>query len=306
MRQQLNQIRLSRDIIEQFLFLPKFDQIVINCFVRIKIDQNVVYQVAEIIGVVEIAEPYNFGKYRTNKGLRLKHGTEERVMRFEFISNGEISYNEFYTWRKVCQSAGVDMPTLETVNRKVQEIKEARLYKVNDKDLNHIIEEKNSFRKHPINYAMTKILLSRQRETALLRGDGEVAAELSAQIRKIDKRADELDKRRTSSISFISSINQRNRSKNVVVAEKAIMEEVRAPKKQRVDDAFTRRQTKPTMLFRAKEPYEELTPTMIPILAPVGRKHNEDETKIIVSSDNDLYSLNDFELDLDDASPPGM
>ncbi|KAG4068969.1 hypothetical protein HA402_005117 [Bradysia odoriphaga] len=305
-KEDLNKIRLSRYKMERFVSMPFFDRIVANCFVRISIgnnNQKPVYRVAEVVGVVETAKIYNLGKCRTNKGLRLKHGTQERVFRLEFISNSDFTETEFEAWKKVCQSADVDLPTLETVDRKVKDIKEAVVYEFKDEDVHKIIEEKNRFRKHPTNYAMKKTCLMKERDAALLRGDDEVAAELSVEIKELEERANELDKRRSSSISLISYINDRNRKRNVLEAEKAIMEEVRASKGQRADDPFTRRCTKPTMMFRAKEPYEELTP-MIPAPPPPGRKRNDDERKMVGPADNNLYSLHDFEIDLDVSLPP--
>lgn len=293
---------------ERFVALPFFDRVVTNCFVRISIgnnNQKPVYRVAEIVGVVETAKIYNLGKCRTNKGLKLKHGTQERVFRLEFISNQDFSESEFESWKKVCHSAAVDLPTIETVERKVKDIKEAVVYEFKDEDVHKIIEEKNRFRKHPTNYAMKKTCLMKERDAALLRGDDEIAADLSVEIKELEERANELDKRRSSSISLISYINDRNRKRNVMEAEKAIMEEVRASKGQRADDPFTRRCTKPTMMFKAREPHEELTP-MIPAPPPPGRKRNEDDRKIFGPADNNLYSLHDFEIDLDVPLPPGM
>ena len=44
-------------------------------------------QVAEIIDVYETAKVYNLGNTRTNKGFKLRHGTQDRVFRLEFVSN---------------------------------------------------------------------------------------------------------------------------------------------------------------------------------------------------------------------------
>jgi len=57
-------------------------------------------QVAEITDVVETAKIYPLGKTRTNKGLRLKHGLQERVFRLEFVSNSDFSDSEFNKWKE--------------------------------------------------------------------------------------------------------------------------------------------------------------------------------------------------------------
>lgn len=116
---------------ERFLSLPLFAKIVTNCYVRISIGNNnnhPVYRAAEIIGVVETAKVYQFGSGRTNKGLRLRQGTQERVFRLEFISNQDFTDSEFEKWWNVCLSAGVQFPTLDLVEQKQREIKDALQY----------------------------------------------------------------------------------------------------------------------------------------------------------------------------------
>lgn len=55
------------------------------------------------------------------------------------------------------------------------------------------------------------------------RGDDLEASRIQQKIQALEERAEELDKLRTSTISSISYINDRNRKKNVEEAEKAIM-----------------------------------------------------------------------------------
>lgn len=73
---------------------------------------------------------------------------------------------------------------------------------------------------------MKKTQLMKERDSAMARGDEELAREIAQQIQELEERASELDKMRTSTISSISYINDRNRKRNVEEAEKAIMEEV--------------------------------------------------------------------------------
>lgn len=74
----------------------------------------------------------------------------------------------------------------------------------------------------------------KDRDSAISRGDEEVARELTQKLAQLEERASELDKMRTSTISSISYINDRNRKRNVEEAEKAIMAEVRANKGKKV------------------------------------------------------------------------
>ena len=75
-----------------------------------------------------------------------------------------------------------------------------------------------------------------------MRGEDDVARELNVQIQELEERASTLDKQRSSSISLISYINDRNRKRNVEDAEKAIMEEVffsKKKKKNQTADSIT-------------------------------------------------------------------
>jgi hypothetical protein len=56
-----------------------------------------------------------------------------------------------------------------------------------------------------------------------LRGEDSEAMEIQSKLEELEEKANGLDKMRTSTISSISYINDRNRKKNVAEAEKAIM-----------------------------------------------------------------------------------
>ncbi|KAL4718446.1 hypothetical protein ACJJTC_003214, partial [Scirpophaga incertulas] len=89
-REQINKLRLSRFKLERLVHLPFFARVVTGCFVRIGIGNNngnPVYRVAEIMDVYETAKVYNLGGTRTNRGLKLRHGAQDRVFRLEFVSN---------------------------------------------------------------------------------------------------------------------------------------------------------------------------------------------------------------------------
>lgn len=102
------------------------------------------------------------------------------------------------------------------------------------------VREKERFKPNPYNYAMKKTQLMKERDSALGRGDDELAREINQQLQELEERASELDKMRTSTISSISYINDRNRKRNVEEAEKAIMEEIRANKGKKVRSKQTK------------------------------------------------------------------
>lgn len=191
---------------------------------------------------------------------------------------------------------------MEFLEEKQKEIKEAVAFEFAEEDVTRIIEEKNRFRAHPTNYAMRKTMLMKERDAAQLRGEDETAKDLNIQIQELEERANELDKRRSSSISLISYINNRNRKRNVEEAEKAILEEERANRGLKIEDPFTRRTTKPRMSFKPSDK-DEQEPMQPPPLPPPssGKKKAEDEKKngSGAAVENNLYSLHDFEIELD-------
>ncbi|KAG8272089.1 RNA polymerase-associated protein rtf1 [Homalodisca vitripennis] len=255
-KEELNRIRLSRHKMERFVHLPIFNRVVEGCFVRIGIGNHngkPVYRVAEISGVCETAKIYQLGTTRTNKGLKLRHGAQERVFRLEFVSNQEFTDTEYLKWRETCALQGISIPTVQDLDNKLRDIKEAMIYEFKEEDIEKIVKEKERFKQNPYNYAMKKTQLMKDRDMAQAKGDEVEAARIIQKLQELEERAVELDKMRTSTISSISYINDRNRKKNVEEAEKAIMEEVKANKGKKVDDPFTRRSTKPTMVFKAPE-----------------------------------------------------
>ncbi|XP_013917583.1 PREDICTED: RNA polymerase-associated protein RTF1 homolog [Thamnophis sirtalis] len=142
--EELNRVRLSRHKLERWCHMPFFAKTVTGCFVRIGIgnhNSKPVYRVAEITGVVETAKVYQLGGTRTNKGLQLRHGNDQRVFRLEFVSNQEFTENEFMKWKEAMFSAGMQLPTLDEINKKEVSIKEALNYKFNDQDIEEVNEE---------------------------------------------------------------------------------------------------------------------------------------------------------------------
>ncbi|KAK9294084.1 hypothetical protein QLX08_011178 [Tetragonisca angustula] len=307
-KDDLNKIRLSRHKMERFVHLPFFDRVVQGCFVRIGIGNNngkPVYRVAEISGVCETGKIYQLGGTRTNKGLKLRHGAQERVFRLEFVSNQEFTESEFFKWKETCALQGISMPTFEEVEQKLKDIKEALVYEFKEEDIEKIVREKERFKQNPYNYAMKKAQLMRERDAANCRGDDETASRLNQELSELEERASELDKMRTATISSISYINDRNRKKNVEEAEKAIMEEIKANKGKKVDDPFTRRSTKPRMVFKPED--EEVSST-VPVndkaspqqteAVAVCEKENGQETKKKQSTE-DLFNAHDFDITID-------
>ena len=143
-----------------------------GCFVRIGIGSDPstglpVYRCSEVVDVVETLKVYSVGKARTNVGLRLKFGRQERVFRLEFISNSIWNPQEFLKWKITCEEANMALPSLEFVRNKIAEIKKAMSYEYTSEDVDKIVAQKERFHKHPVNYAMYKARLLKEKDLAM-------------------------------------------------------------------------------------------------------------------------------------------
>ncbi|XP_042212673.1 RNA polymerase-associated protein RTF1 homolog isoform X2 [Homarus americanus] len=279
-KEDLEKIRLSRHKMERFVHLPIFSKAIIGCFVRIGIgnfEGRPVYRVAEITEVCETAKIYQLGNTRTNKGLRLKHGSQERVFRLEFVSNSVFSDSEYNKWVEDCAAHGTDLPSMEHVEQKQKDVQDLLYYQFSSEDIDKIVEEKARFNHNPTNFAVAKTLLMKEKDMAQQKGDDETVEKLNEKIADLDEKANSLDKRRTQTIAAISYINERNRKNNVEKAEKAIMAEIEAKKGLKVEDPFTRRSTRPTMVTKTREP--EIQSSEMLIRMEMERKRRMDDDK---------------------------
>ena len=131
-------MKISRFRLAKICHAPFFEKTITGCFVRVGVGVNngqQVYRAAQVMGVCETAKQYLVEKVKTNKGLRLKHGPDERVYRLEFISNQPITEKEFYKWKDAMLRAGLPLPSIELAERKKKDIEDASSYTFTDDDI---------------------------------------------------------------------------------------------------------------------------------------------------------------------------
>lgn len=73
------------------------------------------------------------------QGLRVRHGSQERVFRLEFVSNQEFTDAEYSKWIDATNTACIPMPTKENIQQKQTDIKEALHYEFNEQDIERIV-----------------------------------------------------------------------------------------------------------------------------------------------------------------------
>ncbi|KAG1651555.1 RNA polymerase-associated protein RTF1 [Nymphon striatum] len=304
---------------QEWCHAPFFKSTACGCYVRIGIGAHEgipVYRVAEIIDIVETAKIYQLGNARTNKGLKLKHASQDRVYRLEFVSNQDFTDREFSKWKEAMSLGGYVLPTVADIDKKLRHIMGAMNYQYNENDIEMIVKEKERFSKNPKNYAMKKTRLIKLKEIADLEGNQDEYKRITTELEALEERANELDAKRSSNIFAISYINYRNRVRNVEEAEKAIMAEAEE-NRTREADPFTRRKCRPNLVMNksrdAQSTSELLQKLAAEQKADLDKKEKEvaaKEEEIRISkkeradeiedaNSKDLFSAHDFDIKID-------
>lgn len=323
-RATLNSIRLSRHKMSQWCHTPFFRDTVIGCFVRLSIGTNnkqPVYRVAEIIDVVDGPNAYELERTKTDKLLKLKHARDEKNFRIAFVSNTEFGEQEFFDWKTKMAKERLTLPGKKQVEDKARHIKEALNYNFKESDIEAIVREKEKYIDVPYNFAMKKSNLRKEKEMAELNGDLSKVEELTMKLDEVEEQAKALDYKRTEKISAISYINERNRMKNIVEAEKAIVQAREQEKLNKDDDPFKRRKCAPMLVSMTKnklnsssnaekpaEPAAKDGQFAVPngtAAAANGRTTAKESGEANKSSghvepeQNDLFSAHDFDIQID-------
>ena len=264
-KEDLMKIKLSRDRLARWCYMPFFKDVIVGCFVRVGIGnspdtQQPVYRVTQITDVVETAKTYNITcanprwNTRTNKGLLLRHGKADRVYRLEFISNGPFTDSEFNKWKEAMSQADLPLPTIDQIEKKIKAMEGANNYQLTEAEIEKMVKEKQRVQKNFANAGSRKQELLSDREVAFLAGDYERVQRIDDEIEDLETKADEAHKMRTMNAAQISAINERNRQENLNRIEEMLLN-ANKDQEDKVDDPFTRRATRPmTAKMLAKTP----------------------------------------------------
>ncbi|VDO22868.1 unnamed protein product [Haemonchus placei] len=138
---ELSRARISRYKIAKIVYAPFFAKTVIGCFVRIGLGSyggKSKYRLSQIVDVVEMNKVYTFENLKTNKGLKLKYGTDERVFRIEFVSNAQFGEEEFSEWRTVTKEECGSLPTMDHIEKKELDIRKAMNFNYTDEVIEYV------------------------------------------------------------------------------------------------------------------------------------------------------------------------
>ncbi|RNA03834.1 RNA polymerase-associated RTF1 -like protein [Brachionus plicatilis] len=321
-KDDLSRIKLSRHKAEKWCHTPFFKKVAIGCYVRIGIGNNKglpVYQIAEVVDVLETPKVYQLGTTRTNKGLKLRHGADERTYRLEFISNQPFSDDEFSRWKSAMEKKSLRLPTLSDVDTKCKEIQSFVEYSLKEEDLDFIQQEKKKFSKNDDKIVEKKLELLKKREEARQSNDMAQVEEIDLKIQELNQKADVLSAKRSGNFLMLSQINQRNRQRTSVAVEEAMKKEFERQKEVK-DDPFQRRKELPSLIHIKKKPAQDNGEQKKEVIkkedqsskvASESKTNPESEKRKSAETNktNDLFQAHNFDIAIDfsgSAFPPGQ
>lgn len=278
-----------------------------------------VYRIAEIVDVCDGLNAYELEDTKTAKTLKLKYGRDENNFKIKFTSNTEFTDHEFNEWKSKMERDRVSLPTKKHIDDRIKSITAAMNYNFKDSDVDAIVKEKEKYAQQPINFAMKKTQLKKDKDMAEQRGDHKRVEEINQQLENLEQQARDLDYKRTQKISAISYINERNRHSNIIEAEKAILLAREQDKLNQGDDPFRRRKCAPMLVNVTKNKQNVVkteannkdvvdasaktnatsnnsVPTVQNGKSQSSKKEDNKQTEI---EQNDLFEAHDFEIQID-------
>uniref|UniRef100_A0A914EJ64 Plus3 domain-containing protein n=1 Tax=Acrobeloides nanus TaxID=290746 RepID=A0A914EJ64_9BILA len=299
----LKRIRLSRYKLSLWCHYPFFNNLVVGCFVRVSVGFNQAknqqtYRMCRVNSVVEKSKAYQLEKTRTNKCLRLQHGDDIKDYPMNVVSDREFTDSEFSKWMENMKKSASPLPTIEEVQQKEAEIREALTFKHTEQNVDYLVKQKARFNSTPANMAIQKLKLQNKLTIAEETGDIDAARRLQEEISEINERALKVDRNQNEKTRFISVINQKNRErmKNFFVEA---TKETTTGEYDEVDDPFTRKTGKMKVVTGVNKTKEKLVEdtgklhksSSAPNLTPLVKKKNKVE--------EDLKNAHDVDIEID-------
>ncbi|PHZ14865.1 plus-3-domain-containing protein [Rhizopus microsporus ATCC 52813] len=225
---------ISRSMIEKWLFAPFFENLVLDGFVRIYIGQDPqkkvpVYRLCQVMEIVPWHKIYTIGENTScNQALKLKHGKAEKIFTMDIISNQPITQHEYSRFIATLEHDKVRVPSMDHIKQKVEDIKNAREYVLNDKEVNEMIERKRAVKGSSMNAVMEKAQLMARLQHAESNNDTEQVMKLTKELKELEERTFSAEAQKQ---SVWADINSRNREKDRIEAHQAELREKEARRK---------------------------------------------------------------------------
>ncbi|EJU03942.1 plus-3-domain-containing protein [Dacryopinax primogenitus] len=223
-KEDLEKVRLGRDLIEKWCCMPKFEDLVKDCWIRFLVGpgdkgQNV-YRVCQIVGLTaESPVTYKIQDTVFNQQALLKHGKSTKPFNMDRISNSPFTDREFDRLVAQCKTDNVELPSRADIEAKAIKLEEYRHKVPTDQEITQMIKRKAgmSGKKDAHQAKAEKSRLHQERALALARHN-------LAEVQRLDTLT--LAQERASPAPTVmedtfAKVNERNRKANIERIRKA-------------------------------------------------------------------------------------
>ncbi|KAI8336358.1 hypothetical protein BC941DRAFT_354361 [Chlamydoabsidia padenii] len=222
--EEIQSISFTRHMIEQWLYTPFFDDTAIGCYVRLYIGPDPtkkipVYRVCQVVDVSPWHKVYKVSEgVFSNRGLKVKYGKSEKVFPMDIISNQPISQSEYTRLLNVLESERLRTPTMDQVERKVEDLKKAKSYVLNHQEVADMIARKRKVQGQNVSVAMERAEVLARLEHAKGYGNEDEINRLTQRLQSLDDLV-ERDGNDGSQQHIWEEINKRNRQRDRIEAQ---------------------------------------------------------------------------------------
>lgn len=320
-----NKLRLSRDILAQWVYRDGFEDICQKCLLRISLgadrEGRPTYRVVELKKIVAHHRSYSVKPGTpTNLAALVKFAKNERIFSFEFVSNSPFTQSELDYWKRECSKTGVRIPYDNlSARRKIDKLKAFHAEPLSDSVISRMLESRKELTNEqnaPRNLLAEQTILQQQLKEALERTNGdEEVSRIEAELAAIQvKRQMSESKDR---LSGMEDLNRRNRLTNLETGRQAEISRMQSEliplsadhssnsdkqKKPPTLDPFQRRKCKPTLIHMNGSEEQEQADGVIEI-----KKEEEDKKHVVLESAPEtkesqtanLFDAHNFDLDID-------
>jgi hypothetical protein len=146
----------------------------------------------------------------------------------DIVSNQPITQQEFARFLTTLETEKIKLPSLDEIEQKGKDIKKAKEYVLNDKEVDQMLEKKKAVKGSSVNAAVEKAQLLARLEHAKESNQIDDITRITREIRELEERTATTDT--TSKQDIWAGLNKRNRERDrieVHEVERRVTEERR-------------------------------------------------------------------------------
>ena len=258
-----NKLRLSRDILAQWIYREGVEDVVSRCLLRVNVGvdkhNHPTYRIAELKKLVPASRVYFIkAGAPTDMALRAVIAKSERDLRMDVISNAPFTEEEFAYWRRGLEEAKVKLPYASNgaAKKKIAQLKAFHAQPLTDAIIAGMIEKKRQVMKtqhssSPRDLLAEQTLLQQHHRKALEQGDHSEATRLAAQLEALQaKKSQQQSRMEDVRLAVMDDLNRRNRAVNLETGRLAELaaDSAGAEGTTSANDPFQRRKCKPRII----------------------------------------------------------